>query len=66
MIKCCKCGQETIWQNDFDAEDVSVFEETGDYTIVSYYYCCECDAMYEVWHSGNNFETMVVEVETLF
>ncbi len=47
-MNCFICGEEVIWGNDFDAEDV-VGE--SDYLIVSNYSCPECEAFYEVSHS---------------
>ena len=47
--KCFHCGEDLIWQNDYDCEDVSPDSE---YLIVSMYQCSqkECNAWYEVYH----------------
>lgn len=47
--KCFSCGEDLIWQNDYDTEDVAPDTE---YSIVSMYQCPneECKAWYEMYH----------------
>ena len=45
-MKCFYCNAEVIWQNDYDAEDVTPESE---YTIISMYDCKECNTWYEVY-----------------
>ena len=47
--KCFSCGEDLIWQNDYDTEDVAPDTE---YLIVSMYQCPneECKAWYEMYH----------------
>ena len=63
MINCYRCGHKTIWQNDYDSQDILDFEDIRDYdvVIVSYYYCPECDSMHEVWHRGNGSKTIMMD-----
>ena len=43
-IKCCKCGKDMIWDNDFDLEDI-VYDAHG---IMSFYHCDDCNVTYEI------------------
>ena len=49
--KCFSCGEDLIWQNDYDTEDIG--QEDSEYLIVSMYQCPneECEAWYEVYHT---------------
>ena len=42
-MECFKCNGRVVWQNDFDTEDLGI-EGEG---MVSYYFCSECNTMYE-------------------
>ena len=48
--KCFSCGEELIWQNDYDTEDIG--QEDSEYLIVSMYQCPneEWKAWYEMYH----------------
>jgi len=45
-MRCFYCNAEVVWQNDYDAEDVTPDTE---YTIISMYDCKECNTWYEVY-----------------
>ena len=53
--KCFSCGEELIWQNDYDTEDVG--QEDSEFLMVSMYQCSGCDAWYEIYH-GKKEEDM--------
>ena len=48
--KCFSCGEDLIWQNDYDTDDIG--QEDSEYLIVSMYQCPneECKAWYEMYH----------------
>ena len=48
MIYCPCCGTKTIWQSDFDAEDVyDDFDNVSG--LISYYFCPNCDVLMEMY-----------------
>lgn len=49
MGKCFICGEEVIWESDFDSDDYG-YEEQG---IIHNYHCPKCGADYEVFEKFN-------------
>ena len=51
MIRCYHCGEEMIWNNDFDFEDVG---REGD-GVASFFHCPNCGTEAEIY-VPNDFE----------
>ena len=45
-MKCVRCNDDMIWQNDFSYEDYGIDEKDG---VVSIYLCLLCGAIYEIY-----------------
>lgn len=48
---CPQCGSRTIWQSDFDSEDVYGEGIEG---IISYYMCPECSLLIETYYDDES------------
>lgn len=61
MVKCSKCKSNTIWQSDFDAEDIIDVEQMpeAEESIISIYYCPNCDSMEYLLYTGE--DTIVLQ-----
>jgi len=47
MTKCFHCGEEVVWQSDYDTDDMGGEYE---YNIVTMFDCKNCNTWYEVYH----------------
>ena len=51
-MKCYSCGEEMIWNNDFDLHD----EENEWYKLLTIFSCPKCDSMIECYHDRKEQE----------
>ena len=50
-MKCYSCGEEMIWNNDFDID-----EENEWYKLLTIFTCPKCDSMIECYHDRKEEE----------
>lgn len=48
-MKCLFCNGDLIWENDFQANEVSDMYEDDDDAVVGFYTCSKCGRKYEIY-----------------